>query len=247
VVANIRYNKPAVGECVDHVSGLFVDLDFVEVSHFPGDLNPVGISRELSHPSEFNLDFMGDWGSVIQLSTRTRQGYLRQAFQPSGGAPASGLPFGEIPYRFEAPWYIEDSFASMNVAHDLDRVDNKRIVLKGNSGIISSRISTGSIESITRNIVEGGRSGGRSVVSVAGDELWSAHDQSVKERHQPRITSSPLSTRLVLNPALLPLPTSRLSKRVQAISHPSTPEPLPNQGPPTPVPMLIVTSRFTVA
>ena len=96
----------------------------------------------------------------------------------------SELPFGEIPYRFEALWYIEDSFASMNVAHDLDRVDNKRIVLKGNCGMISSRTSTGSVESITRNLVEDGQSGGWSVVSVAGDESRLAHDRSVKERHQ---------------------------------------------------------------
>jgi hypothetical protein len=246
VVVDIRYDKSAVGERVDHVSSLFVNLDSVEVSHFPGDLNPVGISRELSHPSELDLDFMGDWRSLIQLSTRMRQGYLRQTFQPSGGAAASGLPFGEIPYRFEALWYIEDSFASMNVAHDLDRVDNKRIVLKGSCGMISSRISTGSVESITRNLVEGGRSRGRSVVSVAGDELWSAHDQSVKERHQHGSLPALSPSGLFSTPRFRPRPTSRLSKRVQTISHPSTPEPLSNRGPPTPVPMLTVTSRFTV-
>jgi hypothetical protein len=60
VVVNTRYNEPAVGECVDRVSNLLIDFDSAEVSHFPGDPYPVGISEELSHPSEFDLDFMGD-------------------------------------------------------------------------------------------------------------------------------------------------------------------------------------------
>ena len=45
-------------------------------------------------------------------------------------------------------WYIEDSFVSMNVAHDLDRADNDAIVVKGNHWMMSSKISTGSTESI---------------------------------------------------------------------------------------------------
>lgn len=45
-------------------------------------------------------------------------------------------------------WYIEDSFVSMNVDHDLDRADNEPTVPKGNHWIISSKVSTGNTESI---------------------------------------------------------------------------------------------------
>ena len=45
-------------------------------------------------------------------------------------------------------WYIEDSFVFMNVAHDLDRVDNDASVVKGSHWIMSSKISAGSAESI---------------------------------------------------------------------------------------------------
>ena len=60
----------------------------------------------------------------------------------------SELSLRTYPYRFEIQWYIEDSFMSMNVAHDLDRVDNDAIVVKGNHWMMSSKISTGSTESI---------------------------------------------------------------------------------------------------
>ena len=43
---------------------------------------------------------------------------------------------------------------SMNVAHDLDRVDNDARAVKGSHWIMSSRISTGSTESIVRILVE---------------------------------------------------------------------------------------------
>jgi hypothetical protein len=46
-------------------------------------------------------------------------------------------------------WYNEDSFVSINAAHDLDRVYKATIVVKGKPWIISSKISIGSVESIT--------------------------------------------------------------------------------------------------
>ena len=41
---------------------------------------------------------------------------------------------------------------SMNVAHDLDSVENDPIVVKGRYRTISSKISTGSVESITQTL-----------------------------------------------------------------------------------------------
>ena len=38
----------------------------------------------------------------------------------------------------------------MNVAHDLDRLDNAVIVARGRDWITSSKISTGSVESMVR-------------------------------------------------------------------------------------------------
>ena len=60
MVVNIRDNKSTIRECVDHVSGLFVDLDSVKVSRFSGEINSAGISRELSYPSELNPEFVED-------------------------------------------------------------------------------------------------------------------------------------------------------------------------------------------
>jgi len=69
------------------------------------------------------------------LSLGLQQGCARvnshQAFQPSGGGAPSKPPFGENPYRFEAFWYIEDSFVSINAAHDLDRTDSDAIAVNG--------------------------------------------------------------------------------------------------------------------
>jgi hypothetical protein len=70
----------------------------------------------------------------------------------------------------------------MNIAHDLYRVDHKRIVSRGNCGIISNETSAGSIKNIRRNLVEGRQSEGWLVVSVAGDELrFVSRDQIVNE------------------------------------------------------------------
>jgi hypothetical protein len=60
VIIDIRNDKSAVGECVDHVSSLFVNFDSVKVPRFFGDINSVGISRELSYPTEFDVEFMDD-------------------------------------------------------------------------------------------------------------------------------------------------------------------------------------------
>ena len=57
---DIRNGKSTVGECVDHISGLFVDLDLVDGPQFPGELNLIGISRNFSGPSKFDLEFMYD-------------------------------------------------------------------------------------------------------------------------------------------------------------------------------------------
>ena len=56
------------------------------------------------------------------------EGYSHQTFQPSGGAAESSSPSEIHPHRFEMPRNTEDSFVAMNIAHDLDRVDNDAIV-----------------------------------------------------------------------------------------------------------------------
>ena len=75
-------------------------------------------------------------------------GYSHQAFQPSGGAAVSEQSFGTYPCRLEISWYIEDSFVSMNVAHDFDREENDAIVATGNHWRISNKVSPGSTDSI---------------------------------------------------------------------------------------------------
>ena len=60
MVTNIRNNKSAVGERVDHISGLFVNLDFVEGPRSPREFNSRGVTREFTNPSKFNLEFMDD-------------------------------------------------------------------------------------------------------------------------------------------------------------------------------------------
>ena len=95
------------------------------------------------------------------------EGYSHQAFQPSEGAAASISPSGAYPCRFEMPWYIEDSLVSISVAHDLERVGNDAIVVKGNHWMISSKISTGSSESIIVILLKAGQNWGWSTVSVA--------------------------------------------------------------------------------
>ena len=65
----------------------------------------------------------------LDIQRERARGYSRQAFQPSGGASTS--PFGANPYRFEALWYMDDSFAPTNAAHVLDRVDNDNKALMG--------------------------------------------------------------------------------------------------------------------
>jgi len=39
VVINIRNDKSAIGECVNHISGLLVDLDSVNISLFSSEPN----------------------------------------------------------------------------------------------------------------------------------------------------------------------------------------------------------------
>ena len=129
MVVNIRHNKTAISECVDHISGLFVNLYFVEGLGFSGESNSVRISRKFPNPPEFYLKFVYDWGIVFRLSRLRCVGdHSHQVFQPSEGA---GVSISAYPYRFEISWYIEDSFVPMNVAHDLDRADNDTIVVKG--------------------------------------------------------------------------------------------------------------------
>jgi len=55
VVINIRNDKSAIGECVNHVSGLFVDLDSVNISLFSGEPNLARVSREFPYPPEVGL------------------------------------------------------------------------------------------------------------------------------------------------------------------------------------------------
>ena len=57
---DIRNSESTVGECVDHVSSLFVNLDLVDRPWSPGELNSIGISRNFSGPLKFNLEFMYD-------------------------------------------------------------------------------------------------------------------------------------------------------------------------------------------
>ena len=52
------------------------------------------------------------------------------------------------PCHFEMLRYIDGSFVAMNAAHDLDSLDNNRIVVVGRHWMISSQFSTGSMESI---------------------------------------------------------------------------------------------------
>ena len=54
------------------------------------------------------------------------------------------------------PWYIEDSLVSMNIAHDLHKADNDAIAVNGSHWMISSKISTGSTESIIWTLVGAG-------------------------------------------------------------------------------------------
>ena len=60
VIIDIRNNKPTIGECVDHVSSLFVNFDSVKVPCFFGDPNTVGISGEPSHPAKISVELMDD-------------------------------------------------------------------------------------------------------------------------------------------------------------------------------------------
>lgn len=60
MIVNIRNNKPTVSKCVDQVPGLFVSLDSVKISRFPGDPDWVGISGEFPDPSEFDPGFLDD-------------------------------------------------------------------------------------------------------------------------------------------------------------------------------------------
>ena len=53
-------SESAIGECVDHVSSLFVNFDPVKVPRLFGDLNSRGISRELPHPAEFGVELTND-------------------------------------------------------------------------------------------------------------------------------------------------------------------------------------------
>ena len=46
---------------------------------------------------------------------------------------------------------------SISVAHDLERVGNDAIAVKGNHWMISSKISTGSVESVILILVKAGR------------------------------------------------------------------------------------------
>ena len=57
---DIQNSESTVSECVDHVSGLFVNLDLVDGPQSPGELNSIGISRNFSGPSKFDLEFMYD-------------------------------------------------------------------------------------------------------------------------------------------------------------------------------------------
>jgi len=57
---NVRNDKPTVGERIDNVSSLFVNLDPVKVSRFSGNSDPAGISGELPYPPEFDLKFVDD-------------------------------------------------------------------------------------------------------------------------------------------------------------------------------------------
>jgi hypothetical protein len=70
VVANIRNDKSTAGECVDHVSRLFVNFYFENGPRIPGESNPVGVSGEFPNPPEFGLEFTRDWRIVTRLSTR---------------------------------------------------------------------------------------------------------------------------------------------------------------------------------
>lgn len=54
----------------------------------------------------------------------------------------------------------------MNAAHDLDRVGNDAIVVKGRHWIISSKISVGKIESIVQALAKQQQNRGRYVASV---------------------------------------------------------------------------------
>lgn len=60
MVVKIRDNKSAAGKCVDHVSGLFVNLDSVKVAVFSGHLNTVESSREFPNPPQLDLEFSDD-------------------------------------------------------------------------------------------------------------------------------------------------------------------------------------------
>ena len=60
MVVNIRDNKTAIDECIDHISGLFVNLDFIDGLWFSGEPNSVGVSREFPNPPEFDLKSVND-------------------------------------------------------------------------------------------------------------------------------------------------------------------------------------------
>lgn len=57
---NIRNNESTTGECVDHISSLFVNLDSVEVTLFAGYRNLVEISGEFPDPSELDMELSDD-------------------------------------------------------------------------------------------------------------------------------------------------------------------------------------------
>ena len=57
---DIRNNKSAVEECVDHVSSLFVNHNSVEVPIHFRYFDRVGITGEFPNPTELNLEFADD-------------------------------------------------------------------------------------------------------------------------------------------------------------------------------------------
>lgn len=60
MIIDVRNNKTAVGERVDHESSLLVNFDSVKVSCFSGDPDLGGVPGEFPHPAEFDLEFADD-------------------------------------------------------------------------------------------------------------------------------------------------------------------------------------------
>lgn len=58
MITNIRNNESTIDECVDHIPGLFVDLNPMEIRRCPGHPDSERFPGKSSDPPEFGLEFV---------------------------------------------------------------------------------------------------------------------------------------------------------------------------------------------